>query len=71
MARFDRLFNKIIAKKLKLDSDNALVIKMEEQAKINEERSKNPFYMTLKSQKEERDKFIEFYLSQGNLLGLP
>ena len=71
MARFDRLFNKIIAKKLKLDSDNALVIKMEEQAKINEERSKNPFYMTLKSQKEERDNFIEFYLSQGNLLGLP
>ncbi len=49
MARFDRLFNKIIAKKLKLDTDNALVIKMEEQAKINEERSKNPFYMTLKS----------------------
>ncbi len=30
VARFDRLFNKIIAKKLKLDTDNALVIKMEE-----------------------------------------
>ena len=44
---------------------------MEEQQKINEERSKNPFYMTLKAQKEERDKFIDFYMSNGNLLGLP
>ena len=27
--------------------------------------------MTLKAQKEERDKFIDFYTSNGNLLGLP
>lgn len=31
---------------------------------------KNPFYMTLKAQKEERDKFIDFYQT-GVLLGLP
>ena len=38
--------------------------------RINEERLKNPFYMTLKLQKEERDKFIDFYQS-GSLLALP
>jgi len=37
---------------------------------IEEERLNNPFYMTLKAQKEERDKFIDFYQS-GMLLGLP
>ena len=31
---------------------------------------KNPFYQTLKAQKEERDKFIDFY-SSGVLFGLP
>ena len=31
---------------------------------------KNPFYVTLKAQKEERDKFIDFYAS-GAILGLP
>ena len=36
----------------------------------HEERLKNPFYMTLKAQKEERDKFIDYYTS-GVLLGLP
>jgi len=43
---------------------------LEEQAKIHEERLNNPFYMTLKSQKEEREKFISFY-ENGMLLGLP
>ena len=70
LAKFDRLFNKIIAKKLKSDTENALLNKLEEQVRINEERLKNPFYMTLKIQKEERDKFIDFYQS-GSLLALP
>ena len=70
MVKFDRLFNKIIAKKLRLDTENALLNKLEEQVRINEERLKNPFYMTLKLQKEERDKFIDFYQS-GSLLALP
>lgn len=68
MIRFDRLFNKIVAKKLELDAANELVIKLEERAKINEERMKNPFYVTLKAQKEERDKFIDFY-QNGLLFG--
>lgn len=70
LAKFDRLFNKIIAKKLRVDTENALLNKLEEQVRINEERLKNPFYMTLKLQKEERDKFIDFYQS-GSLLALP
>lgn len=44
------------------------MIKMEEQAKINEQRLANPYYMTLQAQKLERDKFIDFYQS-GMLLG--
>jgi len=70
LAKFDRLFNKIIAKKVRLDEENAEARKLEEQAKIHEERLNNPFYMTLKSQKEEREKFISFY-ENGMLLGLP
>ena len=35
-----------------------------------EERLKNPFYLTLKAQKEERDKFIDFY-TNGVLFGAP
>ena len=49
LVKFDRIFNKIVAKKLKLDEENALVKRLEEQARINEERLKNPFYMTLKA----------------------
>ena len=43
---------------------------MEEIVKQEEEKMNNPFYITLKAQKEERDKFIDFY-SSGVLLGLP
>ena len=32
---------------------------------------KNPFYVTLKAQKEERDKFIDFYQTGTTLLGMP
>ena len=67
-ARFDRIFNKIIAKKLMLDRENAYVKKIEEAVKQQEERLKNPFYTTLKAQKEERDKFIDFY-SSGMIMG--
>ena len=37
---------------------------MEEQVKREEERMKNPFYMTLRAQKEERDRFIDLYLQE-------
>ena len=37
---------------------------------MQEEKMKNPFYQTLNAQKEERDKFIDFY-SSGVLFGLP
>ena len=70
LVKFDRLFNKIIAKQLQLDDQNAYVKKLEKQQLLNEERMKNPFYVTLKAQKEERDKFIDFYAS-GAILGLP
>lgn len=68
MVRFDHLFNQIIAKKLQLDKDNTLMLKLEEQAKVNEERLANPYYMTLLAQKQEREKFIDFYQS-NTLLG--
>ena len=45
-------------------------MKMEAMVRVQEERMKNPFYTTLKAQKEERDKFVDFY-SSGILLGLP
>ena len=70
LVRFDIIFNKIIAKKILLDEQNAQIKKFEDQIKAHEERLKNPFYMTLKAQKEERDKFIDFY-TNGVLLGLP
>ena len=41
---------------------------MKQQAKIEQEKIKNPFYQTLKAQKEERDQFIDFYESQINEL---
>ena len=59
-----------IAKKLKLDGENALVKKLEERARLYEERMKIPFYMTLRAQKEERDKFIDFYQT-GAMFGTP
>ena len=49
LVKFDRIFNKIIQKKLMLDEENALVRQMEEKARMYEERIKNPFYMTLKA----------------------
>ena len=49
LVKFDRIFNKIIQKKLMLDEENALVRQMEEKARMYEERMKNPFYMTLKA----------------------
>ena len=70
MVRFDRLFNKIVAKKAQLDAINAVVIQHEERAKTHEQRLKNPFYVTLKAQKEERDNFIDFY-QNGALFGRP
>lgn len=69
VVKFDRLFNKIVAKKLRLDQENALEIKMEENTKAHEERMKNPFYVTLKAQKEEREKFVDFYATEQSQLG--
>ena len=69
LIKFNRLFNKIVAKKLRLEQENALEIKMDENAKAHEERMKNPFYVTLKAQKEEREKFIDFYATEQSQLG--
>ena len=50
--------------------ENALMRKLEDQVRSREEKLKNPFYLTLKAQKEERDKFIDFY-TNGVLFGAP
>lgn len=50
--------------------ENALLRKLEDLARSREQKLKNPFYLTLKAQKEDRDKFIDFY-SSGALFGLP
>lgn len=68
MAKFDRLFNKIIAKKLQMEQENAFINRLEEQQRIEEERQANPYYMALKALQDERDKFIDFYQS-GLMLG--
>ena len=68
LEKFDRIFNKIIAKQLMMAEENALMRKLEDQVRSREEKLKNPFYLTLKAQKEERDKFIDFY-TNGVLFG--
>lgn len=49
LLRFDKIFNKIIAKQLALDQENAYANKLQEHVKLQEEKMKNPFYQTLKA----------------------
>ena len=69
LIKFDHIFNKIIASQLMLDNENVVLKKMQQEAKLNEEKMKNPFYTTLKAQKEDRENFLDNYMS--NIMGAP
>ena len=53
--RLDKLLDKIIQKKLRHEQENQLEITMAERDKLQKEQLANPFYTTLKAQKEERE----------------
>lgn len=55
------MLDKIIQKKLQLEQDFKLERTMAEKDKLQREQLANPFYTTLKAQKEERDQFMKMY----------
>ena len=70
--RLDSLLDKIIKKKLQHEQENRLEITLAEKDKLEREQLANPFYTTLKAQKEERDQFMKLYnlgeIDQANSL---
>ena len=61
--KLDKLLDKIIEKKLQLEAEFAEQKAYESQARQEEEQMQNPFYATLRAQKEERDQFMRLYSS--------